>query len=293
MKRVFLFLMTNIAVLVVLSIVLNLLGVDSILAENGVDLNYQSLLVFSAVFGMGGSFISLAISKWIAKRSTGAVVIEQPRNNAEQWLLNKVSQHAQAAGIKTPEVAIFESPSPNAFATGARRDAALVAVSTGLLSSMREDEIDAVLGHEIGHIANGDMVTLALVQGVMNTFVIFLSRIVGHFVDRVLLKNDRGYGIGYFGAVIASQILFGILASFVVSWFSRQREFKADAEGARLAGRDKMIAALERLKTAGDGTPLPDALQAFGISGGGKGLMALRASHPPLDVRIEALRRAS
>jgi len=293
MKRVSLFLMTNIAVLVVLSIVLNLLGVDSILAENGVDLNYQSLLVFAAVFGMGGSFISLAISKWIAKRSTGAVVIEQPRNNAEQWLLNKVSQHAQAAGIKTPEVAIFESPSPNAFATGARRDAALVAVSTGLLSSMREDEIDAVLGHEIGHIANGDMVTLALVQGVMNTFVIFLSRIVGHFVDRVLLKNDRGFGVGYLVAVIASQILFGFLASFVVSWFSRQREFRADAEGARLAGRDKMIAALERLKTAGDGTPLPDALQAFGISGGGKGLMALMASHPPLDVRIEALRRAS
>ena len=292
MKRIFLFIVTNIAVLIVLSIVLQLLGVESILQENGVDLNYEALLVFAAVFGMGGSFISLLMSKWVAKRSTGAVVIDQPSNQVEQWLVNKVSQHAQAAGIGMPEVAVYDSPSPNAFATGARRDAALVAVSTGLLRSMREDEVDAVLAHEIGHIANGDMITLTLVQGVLNTFVIFLSRVVGHFVDRVILKNDRGYGLGYFGAVIASQILFGILASFVVSWFSRQREFRADAEGARLAGRNHMIAALERLKTAGDGEPLPDALQAFGISGGG-GLMALMASHPPLDARIEALRRAA
>jgi heat shock protein HtpX len=291
MKRVALFLITNIAVLVVLSIVLRLLGVESLLHENGVDLNYESLLIFSALFGFGGAFISLFISKWLAKRTTGAVVITEPSNDVEQWLLNKVSQHAQAAGIKTPEVAIFDSPSPNAFATGARRDAALVAVSTGLLRCMREDEVDAVLAHEIGHVANGDMITLTLVQGVVNTFVIFLSRVVGHLVDRVVLKNERGYGIGYFVAVIASQILFGILASFVVSWFSRQREFRADAEGARLAGRDKMIAALERLKTAGDATPLPDALQAFGIAGGG-GLMALMRSHPPLDARIEALRRA-
>ncbi|MEE2663577.1 MAG: protease HtpX [Myxococcota bacterium] len=291
MKRVFLFIVTNIAVLVVLSIVLRLLGVESLLQDNGVDLNYESLLVFSAVFGFGGAFISLLISKWMAKRATGAVVITEPSNDAEQWLLNKVSQHAQAAGIKMPEVAIFDSPSPNAFATGARRDAALVAVSTGLLRGMRANEVDAVLAHEIGHVANGDMITLTLVQGVVNTFVIFLSRVVGHLVDRVVLKNQRGYGIGYFVAVIASQILFGILASFVVSWFSRQREFRADAEGARLAGRDNMIAALERLKTAGDGTPLPDALQAFGISGSG-GLMALMRSHPPLDVRIDALRRA-
>jgi heat shock protein HtpX len=286
-----LFLVTNIAVLVVLSIVLRLLGVESLLHENGVDLNYESLLIFSAVFGMGGAFISLLISKWMAKRATGAVVITEPRSNAEQWLLNKVSQHAQAAGIGMPEVAVYDSPSPNAFATGARRDSALVAVSTGLLRSMREDEVDAVLAHEIGHVANGDMITLTLVQGVVNTFVFFLSRVVGHFVDRVILKNERGYGIGYFVAVIAAQIVFGILASIVVFWFSRQREFRADAEGARLAGRDKMIAALERLKTASDGEPLPDALQAFGIAGG-RGLMALMASHPPLDDRIEALRRA-
>ena len=292
MKRVFLFILTNIAVLVVLSIVLQLLGVDSILAENGVDLNYNNLLVFSAVFGMGGAFISLAMSKWMAKRATGAVVITQPSNQTEQWLVNKVSQHAQAAGIRMPEVAIFDSPSPNAFATGARRDAALVAVSTGLLRNMREGEVDAVLGHEIGHIANGDMVTLTLVQGVVNTFVIFLSRVVGHFVDRVVLKNERGYGIGYMVATIAAQVLFGFLASFVVCWVSRQREFRADEAGARLDGRDKMIAALERLKTAGEGEPLPDALQAFGISGG-RGMMALLASHPPLDDRIEALRRAS
>jgi heat shock protein HtpX len=240
---------------------------------------------------MGGAFISLLISKWMAKRATGAVVITEPRSNAEKWLLNKVSQHAQAAGIGMPEVAVYDSPSPNAFATGARRDSALVAVSTGLLRSMREDEVDAVLAHEIGHVANGDMITLTLVQGVVNTFVFFLSRVVGHFVDRVILKNERGYGIGYFVAVIAAQIVFGILASIVVFWFSRQREFRADAEGARLAGRDKMIAALERLKTASDGEPLPDALQAFGIAGG-RGLMALMASHPPLDDRIEALRRA-
>jgi len=191
-----------------------------------------------------------------------------------------------------PEVAIFDSPSPNAFATGARRDAALVAVSTGLLRNMREGEVDAVLGHEIGHVANGDMVTLTLVQGVVNTFVIFLSRVVGHFVDRVILKNERGYGIGYMFATLAAQVLFGILASFVVCWVSRQREFRADEAGARLAGRGNMIAALERLKTAGDGEPLPDALQAFGISGGG-GVMALLASHPPLDARIEALRQGT
>ena len=292
MRRVLLFIATNIAVLLVLSVVLRLFGVESLLTENGVDLNYNSLLIFSAVFGMGGAFISLAMSKWIAKRSTGAVVITEPSNATEQWLLNKVSQHAQAAGIQTPEVAIFDSPSPNAFATGARRDAALVAVSTGLLRNMRESEVDAVLGHEIGHVANGDMVTLTLVQGVVNTFVIFLSRVVGHFVDRVILKNERGYGIGYMFATLAAQVLFGILASFVVCWVSRQREFRADEAGARLAGRGNMIAALERLKTAGDGEPLPDALQAFGISGGG-GVMALLASHPPLEDRIEALRQGT
>jgi len=290
MKRIALFLLTNIAVIVVLSIVLQLVGFEGLLHENGVDLNYESLLIFSAVFGMGGSIISLLISKWMAKRATGAHVITEPRNSTEQWLINKVSQHAQAAGIGMPEVAVFDSPSPNAFATGARRDAALVAVSTGLLRSMREDEVDAVLAHEIGHIANGDMITLTLIQGVVNAFVIFVSRVAGHFIDRVVLRNENGYGIGYFVSVIFCQIVFGALASTIVYWFSRQREFRADAEGARLAGREKMIAALERLKTAGDGTPLPDGLAASGISGG-KGLMALMRTHPPLDDRIEALRR--
>ena len=290
MKRVFLFLLTNIAVILVLSIVLRLVGFEGLLAENGVDLRYEQLLVFAAVFGMGGSFISLAMSKWVAKRATGAVVIEQPSNQVEQWIVNKVSQHAQAAGIGMPEVAIFDSPEPNAFATGARKDAALVAVSTGLLRGMREDEVDAVIGHEVAHIANGDMITLTLIQGVVNTFVIFLSRVAGHFVDRVILKNEEGYGIGYFVSILFFQVVFGVLASVVVMWFSRRREFAADEGGARLAGREKMIAALERLKTVSDPTPLPDGLAAFGISGGG-GFMALLRSHPTLDDRIDSLRR--
>jgi len=291
MKRIFLFLVTNIAVLLVLGTVLSLLGVDSLLSENGVDLDTGNLLVFAAVFGMGGSFISLAMSKWMARRAVGARVIETPANDAEQWLVNKVGQHAQAAGIGMPEVALWYAPVPNAFATGARRDHALVAVSTGLLRGMRPDEVDAVLGHEIGHVANGDMVTLALIQGVVNTFVIFLSRVVGHFVDRVLLRNERGYGLGYYGAVIASQLFFSVLASIVVMYFSRYREFRADAEGARLAGRDKMIAALERLKQLSGESPqpLPEPVTAFGISGNWKSLFA---THPSLDARIEALRSA-
>jgi heat shock protein HtpX len=290
MKRVVLFLMTNIAVLLVLSVVLRLLGVDRILDEQGVDLDYGSLLAFAAVFGMGGSFISLLLSKWMALRMTGARVIQEPRGGAEQWLLQAVSRHAQAAGISMPQVAIWDAPEPNAFATGARRNAALVAVSTGLLRGMKQDEVDAVLGHEISHIANGDMVTLALIQGVVNTFVIFASRVVGHLVDRVVFKTERGHGPAFLITTLIAQVVFGILASIVVCWFSRRREFRADSGGARLAGREKMIAALERLK-AGGSDPLPDQMAAFGIFGrGGAGLRALFATHPPLEERIGALR---
>jgi heat shock protein HtpX len=289
MKRVVLFLLTNIAVLLVLSVVLRLLGVERILDQQGVDLDYGSLLVFAAVFGMGGSFISLLLSKWMALRMTGARVIKDPRGGVEQWLLQAVSRHAQAAGISMPQVAIFDAPEPNAFATGARRNAALVAVSTGLLRGMREDEVDAVLGHEVSHIANGDMVTLALIQGVVNTFVIFASRVVGHFVDRVVFKTEREHGPAFLITTLVAQVVFGILASIVVCWFSRRREFRADSGGARLAGREKMIAALERLK--GGGEPLPDQMAAFGIFGmAGHGARRLFSTHPPLDERIGALR---
>ena len=289
MKRVFLFVATNVAILVVLSIVLRLLGVERILDEQGVGLNYEALLVFCAVFGMGGSFISLAMSKWMARRMTGARVIADPRGDAELWLVQTVKRHADAAGIGMPEVAVYEGP-PNAFATGARRDSALVAVSTGLLRGMTRDQVDAVLGHEISHVANGDMITLTLIQGVLNTFVLFLSRVVGYFVDRVVLRNERGLGVGYFVTTIAAQILFGILASLIVMGFSRRREFRADAGGARLAGRQNMIAALESLKRGAE--PLPEQLAAFGIAGGtGLGLKRLFMSHPPLDERIEALKR--
>jgi len=290
-KRVALFLATNLAVIVVLSIVLRLLGVDSILDERGTGINYQSLLVLSLVIGFGGSFISLAISKWMAKRTTGARVITQPGNAAESWLVNTVERQARQAGIETPEVAIYDSPDMNAFATGARRNSALVAVSTGLLQSMPKEEVEAVLAHEISHVANGDMVTLTLIQGVVNTFVIFLSRLVGHFVDRVLLRNESGHGLGYFGAVIASQLVLGVLASMIVMWVSRLREFRADAGSAELNGREPMINALARLDRGRPGE-LPEALQAFGISSGGKRSMKrLFMSHPPIAERIEALRR--
>ena len=290
-KRVALFLATNLAVVLVLSIVLRLLGVDSILDERNIGINYEALLVLSLVIGFGGSFISLAMSKWMAKRSTGAHVITQPSNAAESWLVATIERQARQAGISTPEIAIYDSPDMNAFATGARRNAALVAVSTGLLRGMRKDEVEAVLAHEISHVANGDMVTLTLIQGVVNTFVIFLSRLVGHFVDRVILKNDRGYGIGYFVAVIASQVLLGILASIIVMWVSRVREFRADAGSAKLNGREPMINALARLEQGRPGE-LPEALQAFGISGGAKKKMTrLFMSHPPIPERIEALRR--
>ncbi|ANO51352.1 protease HtpX [Woeseia oceani] len=289
-KRIALFLATNIAVVLVLSIVLRLLGVDRMLAESGSDLNYQALLILSLVIGFGGSFISLAMSKWLAKRSTGARVIESPANSTESWLFSTVQRQAQQAGIEMPEIAIYDSPQPNAFATGARRNSALVAVSSGLLTAMKKDEVEAVLAHEISHVANGDMVTLALVQGVVNTFVIFLSRIVGHIIDRVVLKNERGYGIGYFVSVMVAQVVLGILASTIVMWVSRQREFRADAGSARLNGTAPMINALRRLDQ-GRGNDLPESLSAFGISGGPRsGLLSrLFMSHPPIAERIAAL----
>jgi heat shock protein HtpX len=265
MKRVLLFVLTNLAVLVVLGIVVNVLGANRFLTQSGLDL--PTLFVFAAVFGMGGSFISLAISKWIAKMSTGAQVITQPRNSTEQWLLQTVRAQANRAGIGMPEVAVYEAPEPNAFATGPARNNALVAVSTGLLQTMREDEVEAVLGHEISHVANGDMVTLTLIQGVLNTFVIFLARIVGFMVDRALSSRSdeeyQGPGIGFWITSMIAEILFGILASTVVMWFSRQREFRADAGGAQLAGRQKMIAALERLQQIAEPSHLPSEMAAF------------------------------
>lgn len=292
MKRVFLFIVTNLAVVLVLSISLKLLGIDSYLAQNG--LNYTSLLVFAAVFGMGGAFLSLAISKWSAKRMTGARVIETPSNPSEKWLLDTVRRQAEKAGIGMPEVAVYDAPEINAFATGMNRNNALVAVSTGLLRSMTSEEAEAVLGHEVSHVANGDMVTLALIQGVVNTFVIFLSRVIGQFVDRAIFKNERGHGIGFWVTTIIAEIVLGILASIIVMYFSRQREFRADAGGASLAGREKMIAALERLKVASGESQLPDQLVAFGISGRVReGLGNLFRTHPRLDDRIHALRNAA
>ncbi len=294
MKRIALFLITNLAILVVLSIVLSLLGVDSLLAENGVDLDLQALLIFSAVIGMTGSFISLAMSKWSAKRMTGAKVITQAENKTQQWLLSTVERQASQAGIKTPEVAIYQSPDVNAFATGMSRNNALVAVSSGLIESMKMDEAEAVLAHEVSHVANGDMVTLALIQGVVNTFVIFASRVVGHIVDRVILKNERGHGIGFFISSMIAQVVFGILASTIVMYFSRQREFKADAGAAELAGSEKMVAALQRLQAIHQPSKLPEQMAAFGINGGlGHGVKRLFMSHPPLEERIAALRGGS
>ncbi len=292
MKRVLLFIVTNIAVIVVLSIVIRILGLDRFLDANGI--NYVSLLIFAAVFGFGGSFISLAISKWMAKRATGAQVIVQPRSDYEIWLVDTVKKHATQAGIGMPEVAVFDSDSPNAFATGMNKDKALVAVSTGLLRTMKRDEVEAVLGHEISHVANGDMITLSLIQGVVNTFVIFIARVVGYFVDRVILKNEEGRGLGFFVTTIVAEIIFGILASVIVMWFSRQREYRADAGGARLAGTGSMIAALQSLQRS-TYEPLPDQMKAFGIAGkpSTHGLKLLFMTHPPLEDRIEALKRSA
>jgi len=292
MKRIVLFLITNLAIVLVLGISLRLLGVESLLDARGVGLDMRSLLVFALVFGMGGSFISLAMSKWTAKRLTGAQVIERPRNDAEIWLVQTVQRQAQAAGIGMPEVAVFDAPEPNAFATGARRDSALVAVSTGLLRNMNRNEVEAVLGHEISHVANGDMITLALIQGVVNTFVIVLSRVIGHVVDRVVFKTERGHGPAFWITAVIAELVIGILASIVVFWFSRQREYRADAGGARLAGTPKMVAALERLKAASP-QPLPDQMAAFGVAGLSRGgIMRLFMTHPSLDERIERLRRS-
>ena len=290
-KRVALFLITNLAIIFVLSIVLSLLGVDRILDEQGAGLDLGNLMVFAAVFGFGGSLISLAISKWTAKRLTGARVIERPANETEAWLVETVRNQARNAGIGMPEVAIYDAPDVNAFATGMRRNNALVAVSTGLLRAMSRDEAEAVLAHEVSHVANGDMITLALIQGVVNTFVIVASRVVGHLVDRVVFKTERGHGPAFYITSILAQLVFGILASIIVFWFSRQREFRADAGGASLAGREKMVSALEKLKRNVAQPHLPDQMAAFGISGGvGHGLKRLFMTHPPLEERIAALK---
>ena len=292
--RILLFLATNLAVLVLVSIIFNLLGLEGILTNNGVDLNLSSLLVFCGLFGMSGSLISLLLSKFMAKRGTGTRIIESPQNKDEEWLLTTVASLANDAGIGMPEVGVFPSDSANAFATGWNRNNALVAVSTGLLRRFDEREVRAVLAHEIGHVANGDMITLSLIQGVVNTFVMFFARIIGHTVDRVVFKTERGYGIGYYIVTIVAEIVLGILASMIVMWFSRYREYRADAAGAQLAGSAGMIAALQRLK-AEQGLPedMPGELTAFGIRPGKAGnLAALLRSHPPLDDRILALQRA-
>ena len=287
MKRIMLFIMTNIAIMAVLSITLRLLGVDSILAENGSDLNIQALVILSGVIGFSGSLISLLMSKWMAKRMTGAVVITNPSSNIEKQLMTTVENQAKIVGIKMPEVAIFPSPDMNAFATGASKNKSLMAVSQGLLDNMSQGEVEAVVGHEMSHIANGDMVTLALIQGVVNTFVVFLSRVVGHVVDRVILKNNQGHGIGYFVTVMIAQVVLSILASTIVMYFSRKREFIADTGGADLAGHQNMINALKRLGQVAP-APLPEQMAAFGINDKG-GFMALFSSHPPIEARIAAL----
>jgi len=286
-----LLIVTNFAILAVLSVTMSLLGIDRALT-NETGLNLQGLLVMAAIFGFGGSFISLFISKWMAKRSMNVQVIEVPSNMTERWLVDTVRRQAERAGIGMPEVGIYDAPDVNAFATGWNRNNALVAVSTGLLNNMTQEEAEAVLGHEVSHVANGDMVTLTLIQGVVNTFVIFISRVIGYFVDRVLLKNEKGTGPGFFIATMVAELVLGVLASMIVAWFSRQREFRADAGGASLAGRQKMIAALERLKVNHEQTALPAQMSAFGISGGGA-IMKLFMSHPPLDERIAALRAAN
>jgi heat shock protein HtpX len=291
MLRILMFLATNVAILVVISVMFQLFGIEGLLDENGVDLNLQALLLMSAVIGFGGSFISLLISKWMAKRSMGVQLVDpqQPRNDAERWLYSTVQRQAQQANIGMPEVGVFDSPDPNAFATGASKNNALVAVSTGLLRNMKKEEVEAVLAHEVSHVANGDMITMALIQGVVNTFVVFLSRLVGFFVDRVILKNQRGLGIGYFVSSIVAQIVLGILATTIVMWFSRRREFRADAGGAYLAGRGNMVGALKALQRGAMEPDLPEQMTAFGIHGGKGGLKALFRSHPPLEERIAAL----
>lgn len=296
MRRIALFLLTNIAVLFLLSIVCHLFGIDQWAAARGYG-GMGNLLAYAAVIGMGGAFISLAMSKWTAKMSTGARVIEQPQNEAERWLVDTVRRHAQNAGIGMPEVAIYDAPEMNAFATGMTRNSSLVAVSTGLLQQMDREQVSAVLGHEIGHVANGDMVTLTLIQGVLNTLVIVAARVVGRLVDSWLSggrDRDGGGGIGYFVSVMVLQIVFGLFASIIVAAFSRWREFRADAAGAKLAGRGAMISALQRLQVQHGESTLPQTIAAFGISGHlANGLKGLFMSHPPLEERIAALQNAS
>ena len=288
MMRILLFLATNIAIMIVISIVFSVLGLSGTLDAQGVDLNLNALLVMSAVIGMTGSFISLAMSKWSAKRAMGVQVIEQPQDQTERWLIDVVTRQAQRLGIDMPEVGIFNTPEPNAFATGMTKNSSLVAISTGLLQSMNADEVEAVIGHEMTHVANGDMVTMALMQGVLNTFVYFFATVIGHVVDRTVFKTERGAGPAYYIVQMVAQIVLGILASMLVMWFSRYREFKADAGGANLAGRQKMISALRALQRTQEAPPLSGSLAAFGISGGG-GMMRLFMSHPPLEERITAL----
>jgi heat shock protein HtpX len=288
MKRLVLFLAANLAIVLVLSFSLRLLGVEPYLAEQG--LNLPALLIFAAVMGFGGSFISLAMSKWMARKSMGVQVIETASNPTESWLIDTIGKYAATAGIKMPEVGIFDSPEVNAFATGMSRNSSLVAVSSGLLQQMTREEAEAVLGHEIAHVANGDMVTLALIQGVVNTFVMFLSRVIGHTVDRVVFKSERSGGPAFFVTMIIAELVLGILASIIVMWFSRQREFRADHGGASLAGRKNMVAALERLNSLHP-APLPEKMAVFGIAGGGaSGIKRLFMTHPPLAERIAALK---
>jgi heat shock protein HtpX len=292
MKRIFYFLVTNLAIVLVLSITMRLLGVEPFLNANGLNLN--SLLIFAAVMGFGGAFISLAISKWSAKQMSGAVTIETPKTADEIWLMNIVKKQSQAAGIQMPEVAIFNSPVVNAFATGMSRNSSLVAVSSGLLEMMTKDEAEAVIGHEISHIANGDMVTLTLIQGVVNTFVLFFSRVIGYTVDKVVFKTRQGTGPAFFITMIISELLLGVLALIVVMWFSRQREYRADFGGGQLAGKEKMIAALQRLKTQYETSALPKSIAALGISGEqGIGLKELFSTHPSLDDRIARLQQST
>ncbi|MBI3096286.1 MAG: protease HtpX [Rhodocyclales bacterium] len=291
MKRTLLFLATNMAIVLVLSITMRVLGVEPYLNANG--LNLGSLLIFAAVMGFGGSFIALAISKWSAKKSMGVRVIETPSTSTEFWLLETIRKYAAEAGIKTPEVGIYESPDVNAFATGMSKNSSLIAVSTGLLQTMTRQETEAVLGHEVAHAANGDMVTLALIQGVVNTFVMFFSRVIGHLVDKVVFKTERGHGPAFFVTMIVAELVLGVLASVIVMWFSRQREFRADQGGASLAGRQNMIAALQRLNSLHP-QPLPDKMAAFGIAGGGGGgIKRLFMTHPPLEERIATLKAGS
>lgn len=289
MLRIALFLGTNIAIIALISVVFRLLGFEGLLLDNGVDLNLQALLVYSAVIGFAGAFISLFLSKTMAKRSMGVHIIDQPRDQVQRWLLETVAQQAEQAGIGMPEVGIFESAAPNAFATGWNKNAALVAVSTGLLRSMERGEVEAVLAHEVSHAANGDMVTLTLIQGVVNTFVIFLSRVVGHLVDRLVFKVERGHGPAFWIVSFIAEMVFGVLAMMIVMWFSRWREYRADAGGAALAGRQNMINALKRLQQAGE-APVPDEMRAMAINAGR--VQALFASHPALEDRIAALQRA-